>query len=202
MNANALSKPRYLLLVDDDRLILMILVQGLTLAGYRVSTAESVDDAEAMLASGERPDLVVLDVNMPGRNGLELAARLRSFDHVPFMLLTAYSDVEIAEQAASCGALGYLVKPVDVPQLVPAIEAALARAAELRGLRTTGQQLQQALDSERDISIAIGITMVQYRLARKPAFELLRKTARSQRRSLAELALDIITAAETLNLGT
>jgi len=160
-----------------------------------------VDEAEALLASGERPDLVILDVSMPGRNGLELAERLHSFDHIPFLLLTAYSDQAIVEQAAACGALGYLVKPVDTRQLVPAIEAALARAAELRSLRMTGQQLQNALDGEREISIAVGITMVQYRLDRKAAFELLRKTARSQSRRLAELAIDVIKASEALNLG-
>lgn len=191
-----------LLLVDDERLVLVILSQGLSRAGYTVNTAESVDEAEAALAGGERPDLVILDVSMPGRNGLELADRLNLFDHIPFMLLTAYSDQEIVEQAAACGALGYLVKPVDIRQLVPAIEAALARAKELRSLRVAGQQLQNALDKERDISIAIGITMMQYRLGRRAAFELLRKSARNQRRSLAELAMDVIKASEMLNLGS
>jgi len=200
MNSTINSK-HTLLLVDDERLVLATLAQGLSKAGYAVSTAESVDEAEALLASGERPDLVILDVSMPGRNGLELAERLHSFDHIPFLLLTAYSDQAIVEQAAACGALGYQVKPVDTRQLVPAIEAALARAAELRSLRMTGQQLQNALDGEREISIAVGITMVQYRLGRKAAFELLRKTARSQSRRLAELAVDVIKASEALNLG-
>ncbi len=201
MNPDKITK-HSLLLVDDERLVLATLGQGLNRAGYVVSSAESVDDAEALLASGERPDLAILDVSMPGRSGLELAERLHSFDHIPFMLLTAYSDQEIVQQATASGALGYLVKPVDTRQLVPTIEAALARAAELQGLRTTGQQLQNALNSEREISIAIGITMVQYRLGRKAAFELLRKTARNQRRKLAELAVDIIKASEALNLGS
>lgn len=200
MNSNNNIK-HSLLLVDGERLVLAILAQGLSKAGYTVSTAESVDEAEVLLASGERPSLAILDVSMPERSGLELAERLHSFDHIPFMLLTAYSDQEIVEQAAACGALGYLVKPVDTRQLVPAIEAALARATELRSLQMTEQQLQNALNSEREISIAVGITMVQYRLGRKTAFELLRKTARSQRRKLAELAIDVIKASETLNLG-
>ncbi len=199
MNSDANSKHR-LLLVDDECSTLALLTIGLSRAGYIVTTAESVDEAEATLASGERPDLVILDVSMPGRSGLELAERLCSFDHIPFVLLSAYSDQEIVKQAAECGALGYLVKPVDAQQLVPTIEAALARAAELRGLRRTGQQLQVALDSEREISIAIGVTMVQYRIDRKAAFELLRKTARSQRCKLVELAKDIIRASEALNL--
>jgi len=192
---------RNILLVDDDRLVLSTLSRGLIGAGYSVSTAESADDAEAFLAGGERPDLIILDVNMPGRSGLELVERLRSFDHIPFMLLTAYSDQEIVDRATASGALGYLVKPVDTPQLLPAIKAALARAKDIQGLQASAQQLQGALNSEREISIAIGITMVQYRLGRKAAVELLRKTARSQNRKLAELAADVIGASETLNLG-
>jgi len=200
MNTSTISN-RNILLVDDDRLVLATLARGLAGAGYTVSTAESADEAETILACGKRPDLAILDVCMPGRTGLELAEQLHTYDYIPFMLLTAYSDHEIVEQAATSGALGYLVKPIDTPQLLPAIEAALARALELRSLRTTGQQLQNALDSDREVSIAIGITMVQYRLDRKAAFEMLRKAARSQRRKLAELAMDVISASETLNLG-
>lgn len=200
MNADTIaSHPRSLLLVDDDRLVLATIANGLADAGYSVGTAESADEAEATLASGVRPDLIILDVRMPGRSGLELAKRLRSLDHIPFMLLTAYSDQEIVEQAAECGALGYLVKPVDIPQLVPAIEAAMSRAAELQGLRETRQQLQMALDAEREINIAVGITMMHYRLGRSAAFELLRKIARSQRRKLAEIAAEIVKASEMLN---
>ncbi len=189
-----------ILLVDDDRLVLATLAPGLSEAGYRVSTAESVDDAEEFLASGERPDLILLDVRMHDRSGLELAQRLGSFDHIPFMLLSAYNDQEIVEQATAMGAMGYLIKPVDTPRLIPAIEAAISRAMEMRDLRQTQNQLQLALDSEREISIATGITMIQYRLRRKDAFELLRKTARTQRRKLADLAADIIKASETLML--
>jgi AmiR/NasT family two-component response regulator len=136
---------------------------------------------------------------MPGQCGLSLAQRLRDLDHLPFMMLSAYSDAQTVEQATLCGALGYAVKPLDIPQLVPAIEAALARANELQELRATRQQLQAALDSERDISLAVGITMMQHHLQRNEAFDMLRKSARSRRCKLAELATEIIQAAEKLN---
>lgn len=184
------------MLVDDDRLVLVTLAKGLMDAGYSINTADSVDDAEAMLANGERPDLVILDVSMPHRNGFELAERLHSFDQIPFIFLSAYSDHVIVEQAGVYGALSYLSKPVDYQQLVTGIEAALASASELRSLNTTGIQFQEALDNERRISIAIGITMSENRLNRKSAFELLLKTARSQRIKLTELATDIIRASE------
>lgn len=183
-----------LLLVDDDRLVLATLRSGLLAAGYDISTAESVEEAEMLLSSGMRPDLAIVDIRMSGHDGLYLARRLRELDHIPFLMLSAYSDPGMIEQASAYGALGYLVKPLDTPQLVPAIEAGLSRANELQGLRETRIQLQTALDAERDINVAIGITMVQQNLSRQQAFERLRKMARAQRRRLAELAAEIVCA--------
>ena len=191
MNPQTTRKVR-LLLVDDDRLVLATLSGGLLDAGYEISTAESAEEAEMLLASGLRPDLAILDIRMSGQDGIYLARRLREVDHIPFMMLSAYSEQRLIDQASRHGALGYLVKPLDTPQLLPAIEAALSRANELQSLRETRSQLQAALDSERDISVAIGITMMRYRLQRQDAFELLRKTARSERRKLSELAAEII----------
>lgn len=200
MTAAPMPTPgKQLLIVDDDRLVLAMLVRGLTDAGYGVTSSESAEEAEVWLASGARPDLAILDVRMPGQGGLHLAQRLRDLDHIPFMMLSAYSDPQTVEQATLFGALGYAVKPLDIPQLVPAIEAALARANELQALRTTRQQLQAALDSERDISLAVGITMMQHHLKRNEAFDMLRKSARSRRCKLAELATEIILAGEKLN---
>jgi AmiR/NasT family two-component response regulator len=190
-----------ILLVDDDRLVLVTLAQGLSDHGYKTHTAESVDEAEAYLSSGERPDLAIIDVNMPGKNGLYLAERLSSLDHIPFIFLSAYSDDAFVERAAEYGALGYLIKPIDSLQLIPTIEAALARADELKALKKSGRDLQIALDNERLVSVATGITMMQYQLGHKAAFELLRKSARSQRRKLAEIASDVVAAAETLSFN-
>ena len=187
-----------LLVVDDDRLVLAMIASGLTHAGYEVTTAESAEEAEAWLSSGQRPDLAILDVRMPGQGGLYLAQRLRELDHIPFMMLSAFSDPEIVAQAAQSGALGYASKPLDWVQLVPAIEAALARANELHDLRSTRHHLQTALDAERDISLAVGITMMQHHLKRNAAFDLLRKKARDRRSKLAILAKEVIDAAEKI----
>jgi len=192
MTAPDQPAPRHLLLVDDDRLVLTTLNVGLQRAGYRVSLAESAEEAEVLLAGGLRPDLAIVDIRMSGQDGLYLARRLCELDHIPFVMLSAYSEEHMIGQASQLGALGYLVKPLDTSQLLPAIEAALARANELQGLRETRTQLQAALDAERDISVAVGITMAQRHLARQDAFELLRKLARTQRRKLAELAAEII----------
>lgn len=181
-----------LLLVDDDRLVLATLSNGLRDAGYTLHTAESAEEVEVLLAGGLRPDLAILDIRMTGQDGLFLARRLRELDHIPFLMLSAYSEQGMIDRASQLGALGYLVKPLDTPQLLPAIEAALSRADELQSLRETRTQLQAALDAERSIAVATGITMAQQGLDRHQAFELLRQTARAQRRKLVELAGDVI----------
>ncbi len=191
---------RRLLLVDDDRLVLATLASGLAAAGYVVTTAESAEEAEATLASGVRPDLAILDVRMPGSCGLALAQRLHELDHIPFMMLSAYSDLNLVAQATASGALGYAIKPQDIAHLVPAIETALARANELQDLRLMRQQLQGALDAERNISVAVGIVMMQQHCQRSDAFELLRQSARRQRCKLAALAEQTIAAVDKLNL--
>lgn len=191
----------HLLLVDDDRLVLTTLGEGLRQAGYSVVTADNADDAEDILA-GEGIDLAIFDVRMPGRSGIDMARHLQeSNSDVPFIFLTAYSDDELVEQASAAGAMGYVVKPADPDRLIPAVEAALARSGDARRLRETSRQLQTALDGDRDTSIAIGIIMERRRLSRQDAFELIRGHARSERRKLAELAREVVLAAETLNMA-
>lgn len=200
LNINTSIEPKSLLLVDDDRLILATLSSGLRLAGYHIITAETVDEAEVWLQENARPDLVILDVRMPSRNGLELTPLLDKLEQIPFILLTAYSEKELIEQANTSGAMGYVVKPVDITQLIPSIENALARAQELKALRGSAQQLQQALDSDRTASVAIGIIMDERFINHDEALNLLRNMARSQQIKLVDLAANIVQARETLNL--
>jgi response regulator NasT len=188
-----------LLLVDDDRLILSTLANGLRHAGYQVSTAESALDAQDFLSAGHGlPDLVILDVQMPQTDGLALAQRLRAFEHLPFVMLSAYSDAASVASATQAGALAYMVKPIDVPQMVPTIEAALLRAKDLHRLHAASEQLKNALAVERVVSVAVGITMVQYRLSREAAFDMLRSAARRQRGKLSDVAQTVLQAHEAL----
>ena len=192
----------HILLADDDRLVLGTLGNGLRQAGYTVTEAASGEAALAF-AQHQPPDLAVLDIRMPGMHGVELARRLRDIHHVPTLFLSAYSDKNMVEEAINQGGLGYVVKPVDVPQLVPAIEAALARARDLHALGKAKDQLEEALKGGRDTATAIGILMERRGLRRQEAFESLRARARAQQRRLELLARDIVHAVETLNaMGT
>lgn len=184
----------HVLLVEDDRLVLATVARGLREAGYQVEATESAEDAQEWLASGRRPDVALLDMCMPGHDGLWLAQRLRDLDRVPFLVFSAYGDAEFVTQAAALGALAYLVKPLDVAQLIPAIETALVRAGEMHAMRGVNEGLQAALDADRDISVAIGVAMAYHRLSREDAFDLLRQSARTQRRKLVEVARQLIVA--------
>lgn len=181
------------LLVDDDRLVLALFSKGLRQAGYRVLVAASAHEALALVRQNS-PHIAVLDISMPGVSGLELAARLRERGDVPFLFLSAYSDAETVRQATAAGAVGYLVKPLDTSQLVPAIEAGLARGAEIRRLTQAEAQLSGALQGSRDVSVVIGIVMERCQLDQQAAFQKLRTLARNQRRSLPQVAKDLLDA--------
>ena len=184
-----------ILLVDDDRLVLATVSAGLRDNGYEVVTAASGQEAIEQVTK-EIPDLVMLDMRMPGLSGVETARQLKKQTPVPFLFLSAYGDEEVVRQAAEEGALGYLVKPMDVAKMIPTIEASLARARDLDVLRENEGRLQHALNQSRETSMAIGLLMERYRLDREQAFEALRTHARSQRRKLEEVALELLEASE------
>jgi response regulator NasT len=195
---NGIDAGAHILIVDDDRLVLATLGHGLRNAGYRVTEAAEGTTALSLVAR-EKPDLALLDVRMPDISGVKLAERLSAEFDVPFMFLSAYGDPDIIQRATELGALGYLVKPLDVPQIIPSIEAALARGAQIRTLTDTGEQLHHALESGRETSMAIGILMERKGMDRDEAFAALRSYARSQRRRIHEVAAELVEALETVN---
>ena len=115
-----------ILVVDDDRLVLATLSHGLAQAGYEVIDADNGDDA-ILLAREHRPELALLDIRMEGKSGFDVAATLRDAYAIPFMFLSAFADEATLATVKSLGALAYLVKPLDVGQIVPAVEAAFAQ---------------------------------------------------------------------------
>ena len=195
------SRARRLLVVDDDVELAETLVKALDKAGHFASAVHNVDDAVASL-SNSTPDLVVLDVRMPGWSGLQLSELIKQQFAIPFIFLSGANDDETVQQATALGALAYLVKPMDLRQCVPSINAALARADDLNALRRSESQLATALQQSRVISVAVGLLMERLRLDRDAAFEALRDEARSRRRRINEVAEELVAAADRLNLVT
>lgn len=196
---SAAPESTHVLLVDDDRPVLKSLANGLRGAGYAVTEAQT-GEAALGLAQTAHFDLALLDVRMPGMSGLELAQALNESTDLPFLFMSAHSEADVVRDAAAYGALGYLLKPVVLAQVIPAIEAALARARELRGLRESEAHLNTALANGRETSIAVGIIMERNRVDRQSAFDMLRLHARSQRRKMSALAEELVKAAEVVNL--
>ncbi len=187
---------RLILLIDPDPLLLLSLAQDLVTMGYHVKIAASAEAAEALLMIGERPDLVILDPNLPGGMGMELVHRISTRDGIPLLLMATYHDEALADLVATNGVWGYLEKPLDVTQVTAAITTVLARTRDYKDLSATSAQLQAALETEREISIAVGITMVQCHMDRRCALKALRKKARTQQRTLSDLARELIESCE------
>lgn len=185
-----------ILLADDDRLILMTLAEGLTEAGFSVLTASNGEQA-LELCRTERPDLALLDIRMPGLDGIALANRLRAEVGVPFVMLTAYDDAHLVRDAVEAGALGYLVKPVDVVRIIPQLQAALARSAEIDKFRDVEESLGAVLATNRQIATAVGILMERHCITAEMAFEGLRRFARDHRRKVCEVANEVMLGGRT-----
>jgi response regulator NasT len=191
---------RLILLVDDDPLFLEYLVTVLGHAGHDTLAATSAAEALQRVAEREADiALALLDINMPGMSGLDLARRLKEHTSVAFMFLSSVDDAETAREAANHGAVGFVVKPVDAAHLLPAFESALARADEIRQLRRTEANLNAALAAGRETSLAVGLLMTRFQTDRNTAFEVLRDHARSSRRKVNEVAEQLVAAEELLN---
>lgn len=191
---------RRILVMDDDEDTRDILTAGLTQHGFEVLATGSAEEAIA-ICRRESPDLAILDVYMPGASGIDAAIAIKKETSTPFLFLSASDEKDIVQQAVSVGALGYLVKPIDIFQLIPAVEAALVRATDIRALRDAQDNLSRALADGRGTSVAVGLIMERFRVNEDDAFNLLRQQAREQRRKISELAQEIVAAAEKINLA-
>lgn len=183
-----------IMVVDDDRLVLATLVAGLKQAGFDIIEADNGDDA-ILLARKHKPQLAILDMRMQGKSGMDVARYLAANTDTGFMFLSAFGDSDIVEEATRMGALGYLVKPLDVRQIVPAVRAALARTMEMK----SAPQVAATGHGGRDEFLAIGILMERLRLDYDRALEALRAQADAENRGVGELASSMVEAANRLN---
>jgi len=187
-----------ILVADDDSAFLDLVSRELRGRGYATVEATSGEDA-LTLALSRNFDLAILDVKMPGITGIELAQQLRERTAIPVVFLSAQGNTDIVRKAAEHGAFGYMVKPMDIEQILPMVESALQRAIEMSRLRQSEQQLKQALVHARQTSMAIGVLMERNRLERDGAFNALRELARTRRAKIHDQAEEILAAVEVLN---
>ena len=190
MPADAASRGR-LLVVDDDRLVLATLVHGLAQAGFEVIDADNGDDA-ILLAREHRPELALLDIRMEGKSGFDVAHYLRAHGATPFMFLSAFADRATIERVEALGALDYLVKPLDIGQVVERVGRALAAR---RGTAPPEPPVATPAISSA-VAMAAGVLMQRHTLARGPALARLQQMAADAGRALADEAEAVLAEVE------
>lgn len=191
-----MKKVLKIVLADDEALIRLDIKEMLIEAGHQViGEADNGEDAVALTRT-LLPDLVIMDVKMPEMNGLT-ASKIIADEHLaPVLLLTAYSQKDIVEQAKNSGVLGYLVKPVREEQLFPALEIAISRFEEIKALGDELGLLKESLETRKLLDRAKGILMTAHGLTEQEAYRKMQQYSMSRRISIKELAEAVIASAK------
>jgi AmiR/NasT family two-component response regulator len=183
---------RRVLIADDDPLIRMDLAEMLTEEGFEVVGQVGDGERAVELARTLRPDLVILDVKMPGKDGIQAAAEIADEQIAPVIILTAYSDRDLVQRAIDAGAMTYLAKPFSTATLLPAIELTAARYAEAATSRAELAAATQRLQTRTVIDRAKGLLMTHEGMTEPQALRWLKRTAMNRRTSVDAVARDVI----------
>lgn len=190
-----MQKPLTILVADDEALIRMDLKEMLAEKGHTIVEAKDGNEAVA-LAESHPVDLLILDIKMPGLDGLAALGRINAQRMVPAIMLTAYSQPELVSQAVDLGVFAYLVKPVKENDLLPALEVAIARAEEHRALQREVNDLKESIEVRKLVERAKGMLMQSYNLTEPEAFRRIQKLSMDSRKSMREIAEAILTVGD------
>jgi AmiR/NasT family two-component response regulator len=179
-------------IAEDEAIIRLDLLETLQEEGYTVIGETGRGDQALELVRSLRPDLAILDVKMPGMDGLEVAKVIGDERICGVLVLTAFSQREIIEQARDAGALAYLVKPYQKSDLIPAIEVAIGRFRELQALSGHVDALGEQLESRKLIDRAKGRLIDEFAMKEQDAFSFIQRTAMKERSKMRDVAERII----------
>ncbi|MGK2309466.1 ANTAR domain-containing response regulator [Cutibacterium sp. V970] len=181
---------------EDEALIRLDLVELLEEHGYEIVGQASDGEEAVRLANELEPDLVVMDVKMPKMDGITAADKITEDRICAVVMLTAFSQRDLIKRAKEAGAMAYVVKPFDASDVIPAIEIAMARFAEIRGVEDEVMDLEERLESRKIVDQAKGILQTSLDLTEPEAFRWIQKTAMDLRKSMREVAQGVIDHAE------
>ncbi len=185
-----------IVIAEDEAIIRLDLREMLEEEGYEVVGEAGDGETALALAEDLKPDLVILDIFMPGMDGLTAAARIGEKELAAVLILTAFSQRDLVEQATRTGAMAYLVKPFDKEDLAPAVELAVARWNEARALAGESKDLSERLEARKIVERAKGILMESRGLTEHDSFRLIQRMAMEQRLSMRQVAEKVLAGEE------
>jgi response regulator NasT len=180
--------PLRVVIAEDEAIIRMDLRETLEEEGYEVIGETGRGDQAVELVRGLQPDLAILDIKMPGMDGLEAARIINGEKICGVLMLTAFSQREVVEEARDAGALAFLVKPFQKSDLIPAIEVAMGRFRELRSLTGEIDALGEQLESRKVVDRAKGVLIDEVGMSETDAFSFIQRTAMSERTRMRDVA--------------
>ncbi|MGH2808060.1 MAG: ANTAR domain-containing response regulator [Actinomycetota bacterium] len=180
------------LIAEDEAIIRLDLKEMLEEEGIEVVGEASDGEGALRIARDAKPDLVIMDIKMPGMDGLTAAEKVMEEDLGAVLILTAFSQKDLVQRAAEAGAMGYLVKPFQKSDLMPAIEIAIARHAELKAVKQESADKGEQLETRKFVDRAKGKLMDEHGITEADAFRQIQKRAMNERRSMKEIAQEIL----------
>ena len=186
-----------MLIAEDEAIIRLDLRETLEEEGYEVAGETGRGDEAVAMARELAPDLAVLDIGMPGMDGLEAARLMVGEQLCGVLILTAFSQRELIEQARDAGAMAYLVKPFARHELVPAIELAVSRFAEKRALEDEVATLSERLETRKVVDRAKGLLMTRQQMTEPEAFRWIQRTAMDRRTTMKAVAQAVVEGLNT-----
>jgi two-component system, response regulator PdtaR len=184
--------PTRVVIAEDEAIIRLDLKETLEEEGYEVVGETGRGDEAVELVKQFEPDIAILDIKMPGLDGLSAAREISGERRAAVLILTAFSQRDLIEQARDAGALAYLVKPFQRSELIPAIEVALGRFNEIKALHDQAQTLEGQLETRKVVDRAKGRLMDRHALSESDAFAFIQKTAMQERMTMKAIAEKII----------
>ena len=191
-----------ILIAEDEAIIRLDLKESLEAEGYEVVGETGRGDEVIGLVRSLEPDLVILDIKMPGMTGIQAAEIITEEGLAAVILLTAFSQQELVQQASNAGVLAYLVKPFQRSDLVPSIELALGRYKEITLLKEEKTLLENNLESRKVIDRAKGMLTDKYGLKESDAYRYIQKKAMTERTTMKDIAETILTEAVLLTVDS
>jgi response regulator NasT len=184
--------PIRVVIAEDEAIIRLDLKETLEEEGYDVVGQTGRGDEAVELVRQLEPDLAILDIKMPGLDGLAAAREITNERKAAVLILTAFSQRDLIERARDAGALAYLVKPFQKSELIPAVEVALGRHLEMRALHDEKLSLEDQLETRKLVDRAKGRLMDNHGMSENDAFRFVQKTAMDSRRTLKAVAEDVL----------